>query len=96
MLFAIAFVAGLAIDVFWGGYVASTLWGWFAVPLGAPGVSIWHAAGLGALLSVFLGSRGIPVADKSDAGAALLLGITYSVLIPLLGLAAGWVAHVNM
>lgn len=96
MLYPVTFLAGLAISVFWGGFVASTLWGWFAVPLGAPGINIWHAAGLGALLSVFLGSRGIPVVEKSDAGATVLLGIIYSVLIPLLSLAAGWVAHVNM
>jgi hypothetical protein len=96
MQFALAFVALWAINVFWSGYVASTLWEWFAVPLGVPPITFWHAAGLGALLSVFLGARGLPQVDKSEAGATLLLGFVYSVFIPLLSLAAGWIAHVNM
>lgn len=27
-------VAAFALYIFWGGYVAATLWGWFVVPLG--------------------------------------------------------------
>ena len=96
MPFALSFLVIWAINVFWGGFVAATLWGWFAVPLGVPAITFWHAAGLGALLSVFLGSRGVPLAEKSDAGALQLLAFIYSVFIPLLSLAAGWVAHVNM
>lgn len=89
-------LASWALNLFWGGFVAATLWGWFAVPLGAPSISFWHAAGLGALLSVFLGSRGMPVPDKSDAGTMLLMSFLYSLFVPLLGLAFGWVAHTNM
>ena len=96
MPFVISLVT-FVINLFWGGFVAATLWGWFAVPLGAPSITFWHAAGLGALLSVFLGSRGMPpVPDKSEAGAMMLLGFLYSVFVPLFGLAAGWVAHANM
>lgn len=95
MPFAISLVVW-ALNLFWGGFVAATLWGWFAVPLGAPGITFWHAAGLTALLSVFLGSRGMPVPDKSQAGTLMLLSILYSVFVPLFGLIAGWVAHANM
>jgi len=28
------------------GWVFSVMWGWFVVPLGAPAVGAWHAAGL--------------------------------------------------
>ncbi|KVP17288.1 hypothetical protein [Burkholderia ubonensis] len=85
------------IGVFWGGFVASTLWGWFMVPLGVVGINYWHAAGLAALLSVFLGGRGMSQADdKSDLGKEITFGFVCAVAIPLLALLAGWIAHLNM
>lgn len=93
---AIALLAIWSINVFWGGFVAATLWGWFVVPLGAPAISFWHAAGLGALVSVFLGSRGTPQGNKTDTDSMLLMGFVYSVFIPLLSLAAGLVARMGM
>ncbi len=32
------------------GYVYATTWAWFAVPLGVPEISIWHALGLALMI----------------------------------------------
>lgn len=75
-----------------------TLWGWFLVPLGVPAITFWHASGLGALLGVFLGPRGI--SRTSEGPRTMDSEITYhlccAVLIPLFSLLSGWVAHHNM
>lgn len=97
IVIGIALLVLWAIGVFWGGFVASTLWDWFMVPLGMVSINYWHASGLSALLAVFLGPRGLHRAeDKDDVGAELTYGFVCAVLIPLMGLAAGWVAHQNM
>jgi hypothetical protein len=35
----------------WKGWVLVKLWAWFVLPLGAPMINMWHAAGLAMLLS---------------------------------------------
>lgn len=87
------------IAVFWGGYVCSTLWAWFIVPLGAPAISYLHAVGIGTVLSSFLGARGLPSDhDNSDEAfiRSMIRGFFYGLFIPAFSLAIGWVIHVNM
>lgn len=97
VIVGIALLVLWAIGVFWGGFVASTLWDWFMVPLGMVSINYWHASGLSALLSVFLGPRGMHRGDdKDDVGAELAYYLVGAVVIPLICLAAGWVAHQNM
>lgn len=42
------------VATFFGGYTLMVLWGWFAVPLGLPAIGIFHALGLGFLVSTFM------------------------------------------
>ena len=75
---------------FWRAFVASTLWGWFATPLGAPAVGVAHAAGLFALASLLTWYRlgDIRKSEKEDP----LRVTVYSSLIPLAALATGALA----
>lgn len=45
LFFASAFIGGLTLVL---------LWGWFVVPLGLPAIGIFHALGLGFLVSGFM------------------------------------------
>ena len=92
----VGFVGILLIQIFWGGYVAATLWGWFMVPLGVVAITYWHAVGLGSLLSVYLGSRGTSSNSDESLGEVLLKGLLLSVIIPLVSLGLGWLAKINM
>lgn len=51
-------VITFGVTIFWGGYVASTLWGWFVVPLGVMAISYWHAVGLICVVRLFVGVKG--------------------------------------
>ncbi len=99
MTFALIVSAALLwlIGTFWGGFVAAKLWFWFMVPLGAVHITYWHAVGLSALLSVFLGSRGLDREnDPAKYGQKITHGFVCALLIPAVCLASGWVAHANM
>ena len=83
------------VSIFWSGYVSSTLWIWFMVPLGVKAITYWHAVGLSALLSVFLGSRGLRKNEESVV-EEIAYGLFASLVIPLICLGFGWVAKVNI
>jgi len=68
----------------WSGFVFSTLWGWFVVPLGMFHLGTVHAAGLLALLSMLtVGFR----SGEREFSEALSL----AVLLPAFTLFLGWV-----
>jgi hypothetical protein len=49
-LIGIAFAIGVALAIgAWYGLAFSVIWGWFAVPLGAPGIGVVQAMGLSLL-----------------------------------------------
>jgi hypothetical protein len=50
-------VALVPIQTLWSGWVGMHLWGWFAVPLGAPVVTVMQAVGLGLVLSWMAGKN---------------------------------------
>jgi hypothetical protein len=85
-------LVGMAISIFWGGYVASVLWGWFIVPLGVTAISYAHAVGIAAVLSTFLGSRGMQASNSEGetAEGIMIMSIIYAVFIPAANLAVGW------
>jgi polyferredoxin len=94
---AISAVVMWVVGIFWGGFVAAKLWLWFMVPLGSMPITYWHAAGLSALLAVFLGSRGLSHDDDpAKYGERIRHGLISVALIPLLCFGSGWVAHLNM
>ena len=43
----------LPLAFLWDGFALKTLWGWYAVPLGAPALTLVGAIGLGILVSSF-------------------------------------------
>ena len=81
-------LATIVVTVFWGGYVASTLWNWFIVPLGVPAINYLHAVGIITVINVFLGSRGYSVSKDIENEADL--GFLYASIAPLLLLILGW------
>lgn len=84
------------IGIFWGGYVSSTLWGWFMVPLGVKAITYWHAVGLSALLNVLLGSRGFDTSKGEDSGRAVAIGLFTAFFIPLICISMGFLAKINL
>lgn len=89
-LFAVfAVPAIIAAAAIWGGFIASILWGWFAVPvLGLPPLSIPAAIGIGLVVSCFVRSPGSRD-DDDEPGARLIAAV---LLKPALLLGIGWVA----
>lgn len=72
----------------WKGYVLSTLWAWFAVPLGAPPVTTLQAIGV-SLVAAFL--RPFPKAyDNFDLAEHIGRGL----FDPALYLGVGWCVQV--
>lgn len=75
---------------FWGGFVLSILWGWFAVShLGLPSIGVAAAAGLLVVGRLFF-FRPLRRFDGQDAAEAL----ADATLLPAVLLGAGWLLHV--
>lgn len=91
----LAFVASLAIAIFYGGYATATLWGWFVVPLGIAPITYLHAVGLGCVLSSFLGQRGLNTDRWKGKDKATLIGEMLGLVIvaPTTLLIFGWAIH---
>lgn len=74
--------------------VVVTLWRWFVVPLGAPSVSFWHAAGLAALVNYLIP---LPKADGEPVTReAMVEGAWRFLLKPLIAVGLGALAHWGM
>lgn len=87
-------IASFALFVFWGGYVAATLWGWFVVPLGVMAISYWHAVGLTCVMAAFAGVKSDEDTEDSESiGEGVAKATFKGALIPALLLGMGWVAH---
>ncbi len=54
---ALAALLLMPVGVFVEGYVLSSMWGWFVVPLGVQAISPANAAGLAAIAAVIKGYR---------------------------------------
>ncbi|MCS8414920.1 hypothetical protein N0754_19520 [Pseudomonas aeruginosa] len=94
MGFAFGIGAVLALSVFWGGFAAMTLWGWFAVPLGVKAITYWQAIGLKCLVDAFVGVQADSVIKGSATrGEAIQKGLLWGALTPTALLAVGWAAH---
>jgi len=85
----------LLLFIFWGAYVASVLWGWFAVPLGVKPITYWHAVGLWCLLAAFIGLRSDDDKDQTMAYTAWK-SAGMNVAMPAVLLAFGWLAKSQM
>lgn len=69
------------------------LWGWFAVPLGAPHLGVPHLLGL-----FVLGSMLIPrkYRLRNSTKESLQWGSALAIFVPLWALGLGWVFHAMM
>lgn len=72
----------------WCGYVVSRLWTWFVVPLGVPHVGVWHAAGICALVDLFIFSPTMAREKKSHSDL-----ISYAIVAPAITLGMGALFH---
>ena len=81
--------------VFWLGFVISSLWLWFVVPLGVPSIGIWHAAALS-----FLAHVALPNNYKKEASVDWLSWREWIAKLAtrpaaaLLGLGIGYAIHI--
>lgn len=77
-------IACLSLLHIWTGFVLSIMWGWFAVPLGLPAISIPMAIGLALTGKMMLGFRG----GKAENGMKAWIN---TICVPLFALAIGWI-----
>lgn len=85
-------LALLAVALPWLSWPAWVLWGWFAVPLGAPEVPFVHMIGLMVLLMAFKGSTKPQKNDDRDWEQT----IANFVLIPPITVGIGWIVKAFM
>lgn len=79
----------------WYGFVVSRLWGWFVVPLGAPRIGVWFAAGLYTLARfVTQDTRAVTEEDDRTLGQKLGRAIAVVIIFPALTLLFGFIYHV--
>lgn len=78
----------LPISIYFWAQAYYAVWAWFAVPLGAPTVSMAHAYGLSLLLRTF--TYQVQHTDVESEGA-VSRAITYGVVMPWLCIFTGYV-----
>jgi hypothetical protein len=89
---AVLIAAVLALAVVIDGFVAMTLWNWFAVPLfGLPTLGFWAAAGLAILINWFTFTDTTTLAKDEDTHNALVLFLNGFVFRPVLTLLVAWI-----
>jgi hypothetical protein len=88
-------LALLAGSVLWTGFVLSTLWAWFLIPLGAPAVGVIHAAGIGMIVRFMTFQFNVKDYMDDDLSSdeklkKSFIQISYGILYPLMALVFGW------
>jgi hypothetical protein len=79
------------------GYCFTTLWAWYALPLGAPALTIWQAAGLSVTLSLLrdyavkVKTQAQKDAEEAETSFELATRGFSTMLAPLGVLLIGWV-----
>lgn len=77
-MFYILFIPG----IWWYGYVISTMWRWFLVPLGVPSIGVAHALGIAVTIGMMRANVVSAVERKSTTWTAKHF---YSALFVLIG-----------
>lgn len=76
----------------WKGWVISTLWEWFVVPVfEAPTLGVVPAVGLSIALDAILGSRG--VREAKDGWEGMAESFLAGILFPAVYLLCGWIVR---
>lgn len=86
MLFVPVFLIIMILLILYLTWAASTLYGWFLVPLGLPAIKFWHMYGI--MLFVGVVFRGNPFIPKKRAEGLQLWTIAGS---PLVTVIIGWI-----
>lgn len=81
----------LPIYIAYEGFVLSTFWSWFVVPLGAPALGVAQAAGIALMVSV---ARAKASETKQHIDAAEWAAHAFGT--PTFALAVGWVIQLFM
>ena len=82
-LAAVLVIVSMVCLALFSAFTISTLWAWFVVPLGVMKIGFAHAYGLGLLVSVFMGTRGVSVDGGNQQ--AIWVGIVLNILALILG-----------
>lgn len=84
---ALVFALGV-VSTFFGGYVASCLWGWFVTPLGVMAITWLHGVGLLLLVRVLFGQSVILSREEAEDTDWLfanqivwLIGLVFTLII---------------
>ena len=77
----LAIVSMVCLALF-SAFTISTLWAWFVVPLGVMKIGFAQAYGLGLLVSVFMGVRGL---SADGTSTSVWVGILLNILALILG-----------
>ena len=94
MMLPVMLVVGYALK----GFVLSTLWGWFMVPLfGLPSLGLIPAIGVAMVVS-FLTFHYVrePAVPEDKKWESAIASFGFAVLYPLFTLFIGWIAHLFM
>lgn len=81
------------------GWVFMTLWGWFAVPLGAPSITLAHGLGIACLVHFLVHTSKAPEPKINDeyvtkpTTTQQVVFIIGCYLKPLFALLVGWILH---
>lgn len=81
----------VAVSIIIDAYVLYVLWGWFATPLGAPAITMAHAAGL-RLMAAAIQAPNKGHSNSENPWLSILLELT---LRPAILLFIGWVIKTN-
>lgn len=78
----VSLVAVMVVLALFGAFTISTLWGWFIVPLGVKSIGLAHAYGIGVLVTIFQGARGL---SNTNTTNTLVTGIILNIIALLFG-----------
>lgn len=75
------------------GWVASTLWRWFVVPLGVGPIGICQAIGLSTIVQLFRATLATNLMAKKNEDENQLVKAVVLLVVPFLWLGSGAIAH---
>lgn len=74
-------------------FTTKVLWNWFAVPMGAPHISLWIAAGIALLARTILMTQANTTELQMSATKRLTYAWSYAIFVPAFALFLGWIYH---
>lgn len=77
----------------WSSFVASTIWRWFAVPIGAPVLTVTRTMGLAILIGMYryAGETRTQDTQEKSGGELFVAFLARAGLIPAFALLLGWI-----